>query len=147
MKTPTLLLAAPLLLVTACANQPDVSATVQVGKVQGVFVEQYDGVFVDRRVAGEAAADKPGVVYVKFAQPLPDGRKFATAQVREDLAIEPGDLVQMRFHVADAANVGAGKEPNQVMALVAKHDTEAARSFGQPSRPALDQLTKAGRDD
>jgi hypothetical protein len=115
--------------------------------VQGVFVEQYNGVFVDRRVAGEAAAGKPGVVYVKFAQPLPDGRKFATAQIREDLAIEPGDLVQMRFHLAEAGNIGAPKEHNQVTALVAKHNTETARTFGQPSRPALDQLTKAGSDD
>jgi hypothetical protein len=128
----------------ACANQPDVGGTKQVGKVQGVFVEQYAGMLVDRRVAGDAGTGKPVWVYVKFAQPLADGRKFASALALEEQAIEPGDLVEMRLRSTASSSLAEAREPNQVIALVAKHGTAAAQRFDQPAAPALPKLTEAG---
>jgi hypothetical protein len=133
-----------LVAVGACANQPDAGGSKQVGKVQAVFVERYPGVFVDRRVAGDAASGKPVWVYVKFAQPLTDGRKFASALAGSEPAVEPGDLVEMRLHLTAPASLEAAREPNQVTAVVAKHDAEAAQRFDQADRPALQRLTEAG---
>jgi hypothetical protein len=128
----------------ACANRPDVGGTIQVGKVQGVFVEQYPGVFVDRRVAGDAANGKPVWVHVKFAQPLGDGRRLASALAGNELAIEPGDLVEMRLRVTAPASLEGVREHNQVTALIAKYHTEAAQRFDQTDRRALQRLTEAG---
>jgi hypothetical protein len=137
------LLAALLFVIAGCANQPDVGGTIEVGKVEGVYVEQYAGVFVDRRVAGDVTG-KPLWVHVRFAEPLSDGRKFATAMARQDLGIEPGDLVQLRFRLSKPAEAEILKDYNVVTALVAKHFSAAAAEFGHPERRALQTLTQAG---
>lgn len=121
-------------LTAGCASDNSVGGTSHIGKVQGVFVEQYGGLFVDRQMA----ANEPGQsvwVYVTFDQPLADGSRFATAVLGRDSGVEPGDLVQLRF--ADAAELQAGAAPahNQITALIAKRNTARARSFG--TAPAL----------
>jgi hypothetical protein len=138
------LCAASLVVLAACANRPDVGGTTQVGTVQGVFVEQYPGVIVDRRVAGDAANGKPVWVYVKFAQPLADGRRFASALAGSEQAIEPGDLIAMRLRQTAPGSLEMISGHNEVTALVAKYHTEAAQRFAQPDRPAPQRLTAAG---
>jgi hypothetical protein len=134
--------AAALIAVFGCAGKVELAGTTQVGKVQGVFVEQYPGVFVDQRVA--AASDKPAWAHVRFAQPLADGRTFATAMVTGGQAVEPGDVVQMRFRAAAPEATGVAQPHNQVTALVAKHGTAAARRFDHPEERPLERLTQAG---
>ena len=117
-------------LIQGCHTQPPMGPMLQTGKVEGVYVEAYSGVFVERQLAGNVTG-KALCAYVIFANPLPDGRTFATAHLPDALEIGPGDLVQVR--VADPSSVesDAGLERNQVMALVAKSSTRAARNFGQ----------------
>jgi hypothetical protein len=136
--------ASALIALLGCANQPDVGGTTQVGKVQGVFVEQYPGVFVDQRVADAGASGKPTWAHVKFAQPLADGRTFATAIVQAGQAVEPGDLVQMRLRRVTPGNVAVVQEHNQVTALIAKYGTAPARRFDEPEDRPLERLTQAG---
>ena len=144
MHTRLVLPAAALIAALGCANQPDVGGTTQVGKVQGVFVEQYPGVFVDQRVTDAGALGKPTWAQVKFAQPLGDGRTFATAMVQAGQAVEPGDLVEMRFRAAAPGSVAVAQEHNQVTAVIARHGTAAARRFDQPEPQPLERLTQAG---
>jgi hypothetical protein len=136
--------AAALVALAGCASQPDVGGTTQVGKVEGVFVEQYPGVFVDRRVADARVSGKPTWVHLKFVQPLSDGRRFATAAVGSDPGVEPGDLVQMRFGLTAGGTMEPIREHNRVIALIAKHGTEAALRFDARQQPALEKLTQAG---
>jgi hypothetical protein len=136
--------AAALITVFGCANQPDVGGTTQVGKVQGVFVEQYPGVFLDQRVTDAGAFGKSTWAHVKFAQPLADGRTFATAMVQAGQAVEPGDLVEMRFRAALPGSMAVVQEHNQVTAVIARHGSAAARRFDRPEAQPLERLTQAG---
>lgn len=117
-------------LTQGCHTQPPMGPMLQTGKVKGVYVEAYNGVFVERQLAGDVAG-KALCAYVIFASPLPDGRTFATAHLPYALEVGPGDLVQVR--IADPGGVAsdAPLEGSQVMALVAKSSTQAARNFGQ----------------
>lgn len=117
-------------LLLGCAGHGSIDGTTQVGKVQGVYIEQFPGVFVERQVAGERAA-RPAWVYVRFAEPLADGRIFATAELLGELGVEPGDLVQLRFGHDEGITVGPSPDHAFVIALVAKHHTQAAREFGR----------------
>jgi hypothetical protein len=114
-------------LAQGCHTQPPLGSTLQTGRVEGVYVEAYNGVFVERQLAGDPTG-KALCAYVTFARPLPDGRTFATAQLPVVLGVEAGDLVQVR--VADPGASEALLERNQVTALVAKSTTQAARDFG-----------------
>jgi hypothetical protein len=68
-----------------CATDQSVDGISPIGKVQSLYVEQYDGVFVDRQAATDDA-DKTVWAYVTFDEPLADGRKFATAVLEQDTA-------------------------------------------------------------
>ena len=117
-------------LTQGCHTQPPMSPMLQTGKVEGVYVEAYSGVFVERQLAGNAAG-KALCAYVIFASPLPDGRTFATAHLPDALEVGAGDLVQVRIADPGSVESDAPLEGNQVMALVAKSSTQAARNFGQ----------------
>jgi hypothetical protein len=132
-------------LAAGCATDNSVGGTSQIGKVQGLYVEQYNGVFVDRQVASNAEG-KPLWVYVTFDHPLADGRTFATATLPADPGVEPGDLVQLRFAVDNALEAGSVPEHNQVTAIIAKRDTAQARAFGSSQAKALDILRQAAAD-
>jgi len=117
-------------LTQGCHTQPPMGPMLQTGKVEGVYVEAYSGVFVERQLAGDVAG-KALCAYVIFANPLPDGRTFATAHLSDALEIGPGDLVQVRITDPSSVESDTPLEGNQVIALVAKSSTQAARSFGQ----------------
>ena len=127
-------------LAAGCATDNSVGGTSHIGKVQGVFVEQYGGLFVDRQMA-KAEPGKPVWVYVTFDQPLEDGSRFATAVLEQDPGIEPGDLVQLRF--AKDGEPGATPAHNQVTALIAKGNTARARTFGTTPAPIVENLHQA----
>ncbi len=114
-------------LAQGCHTQPPLGGTLQTGRVEGVYVEAYSGVFVERQLAGDPTG-KALCVYVTFARPLPDGRTFATAQLPAVLGVEAGDLVQVRVADAGAFEADALRERNQVTSLVAKSTTQAARN-------------------
>ena len=120
-------------LTQGCHTQPPMGPMLQTAKVEGVYVEAYNGVFVERQLAGDATG-KALCAYVTFASPLPDGRTFATAHLPGTLGVGSGDLVQVR--ITDPGSVESD-EGNQVMALVAKSSTQAARNFGQQDVPSF----------
>jgi len=117
-------------LTQGCHTQPPMGSMLQTGKVEGVYVEAYNGVFVERQLARDIAG-KALCAYVTFASPLPDGRTFATAHLPNALEVGTGDLVQVRIADPGSVESDALLEGNQVMALVAKSSTQAARNFGQ----------------
>jgi len=113
-------------LLTGCAGPESVDGTTQVGQVQGVYVERFRGVFVERQVAGDRGG-AAAWAYVTFTPPLADGRTFVTGEVPGELDVEPGDLVRLRFgHDSGSAGAPLPDHAN-VIALVAKHNTQAAR--------------------
>ena len=132
--------AAALIALLGCANQPDVAGTTHVGRVQGVFVEQYPGVFVDQRVAD--APGKPTWAHVTFVQPLANGRKFATALVRAGQVVQPGDVVEIRLGTP-TPSVAVAQEPSQVTAVIAKHGTATTRRFDHPEAQSHERLSQA----
>ena len=110
-------------LTQGCYTQPPLGSTFQTGRVQGVYVEAYNGVFVERQLAGNDAG-KALCAYVTFPLPLPDGRTFVTAQLPSGMGVDAGDLVQVRFADPGAFEADAVPERNQVTALVAKGNTQ-----------------------
>jgi len=132
-------------LVAGCATDNSTGGSSHIGKVQGVYVEQYSGVFVDRQMAA-ADPSEPLWVYVTFDQPLEDGTRFATAILAQDPGIETGDLVQLRFARDGEPRSGAAPAHNQVIALIAKHGTARARAFGSGPTVASETLTQAPVD-
>jgi hypothetical protein len=130
-------------LAQGCATEQEVAGTTQVGKVEQVFVEAYPGLYVDRALA-TVLSDKPAWASVRFARPLSDGRTNAVAMLGRDSGIEPGDLVQLRFAPSEAFDTDTLPGHNEVTALVAKHDSQAALSFGSGrASPVLSRLTAA----
>ncbi len=130
---PTLAAAALIVALTqGCYTQPPLGSTFHTGRVQGVYVEAYNGVFVERQLASDAAG-KALCVYVTFPRPLPDGRTFVTAQLPSGMGVDTGDLVQVRFADPGAFEADAVPERNQVTALVAKGNTRLARDASSAS--------------
>jgi hypothetical protein len=136
--------ATALIALLGCANHPDVGGTTQVGKVQAVFVEQYPGVFVDRRVADASALEQPAWAQLTFAHPLADGRTFATALLPADQEVEAGDVVQMRFRATANEGAEGTREHNRITALIAKRGTAGALRFDRPGERPLEWLSQAG---
>jgi hypothetical protein len=132
-------------LVAGCASDNSIGGSSHIGKVQGVYVEQYSGIFVDRNMAASDAG-KPVWVYVTFDRALADGSRFATAVLEQDPGVETGDLVQLRFAHDGEPQPGATPAHNQVTALIAKHDTARARAFGSAPTVAIQALTQAAAD-
>jgi hypothetical protein len=132
-------------LVAGCATDNSVGGSSHIGKVQGVYVEQYGGIFVDRQMAA-GDAGKPLWVYVTFDRPLEDGSRFATAVLEQDPGVETGDLVQLRFAQPGEPQTGATPAHNQIVALIAKHDTARARAFGSTPTAAAETLKQAAAD-
>ena len=105
-------------LLAGCASQDYAVGSVQVGKVTGVYVEEYTGVYIQRQMASNSK-DKPVWAHVIFAKPLKDGRRAVTAMVPAAINVEPGDMVQLRL-VDDSFQVDQlVPEHNRVTALVA----------------------------
>jgi hypothetical protein len=123
-------------LTQGCHTQPPLSSASQTGKVEGVYVEAYNGVFVERQLATETDG-KALCAYVTFPHRLPDGQTFVTAQLPAGLDVEAGDLVQVRFADPGAFETDAVPERNQVTALVAKGITQLARNFGAPTHASV----------
>jgi hypothetical protein len=121
-------------------------SALQTGKVQGVYVEAYNGVFVERQLASDAAG-KALCAYVTFPRPLADGQTFVTAQLPVKLGVETGDLVQVRFADPGTFEADAVPERTQVIALVAKATTQLARDFGSQAHPSLQQKLSAVTSD
>jgi hypothetical protein len=137
---PTLAATALIVVLTqGCYTQPPLGSSFQTGKVQGVYVEAYNGVFVERQLASNAGG-KALCAYVTFPHPLPDGRTFVTAQLPSEMGVDTGDLVQVRFADPAAFEADALPERNQVTALVAKRATQAARDFGMESHGSQQNL-------
>jgi len=131
-----------LALTQGCYTQPPLGSNLQTGKVQGVYVEAYNGVFVERQLAGDEQG-KAICVYVTFERPLPDGRTFVTAQLPSGMKVDTGDLVQVHFAEPGAFEADAVPERNQVTALVARRDLPPARDPGTPDTPLTDQKLSA----
>ena len=128
-------------LVQGCASDQRAESNLHVGKIQSVYVEEYKGVFVDQAVVGSGSG-KPLWVYVTFAQPLADGRMFATAMLTVDPRAEPGDLVELQM--TPSSSDSAAPTSSYVTALVAKKGTVQARDFGKPTPQArLEKLSQA----
>jgi hypothetical protein len=133
-------------LVAGCATDNSVGGSSQIGKVERVYVEQYAGIYVDRQMAASVPG-QPVWVYVTFDRPLKDGSRFATAILEQDSGVEPGDLVQLRLARDDAHERGATPARNQIVALIAKHDTARARTFGSAPAPATTGTVKQAAAD
>lgn len=144
---PTLATAALIAALTqGCYTQPPLGSALQTGKVQGVYVEAYNGVFVERQLASDAAG-KALCAYVTFSRSLPDGQTFVTAQLPVGLGVEAGDLVQVRFADPGAFVADAVPERTQVVALVAKAATQLARDFGTQGHSSAQQKLSAVTSD
>jgi len=129
-------------LAQGCASDQRAESNLHVGKIQSVYVEEYNGVFVDQAVVGSGSG-KPLWVYVTFAQPLADGRIFATAMLTADPGVEPGDLVELQMNPS-SSNIAAAPTSSYVTTLVAKKGTVQARDFGKPAQqPRLEKLSQA----
>jgi hypothetical protein len=122
------LLAFAATLLFGCASRDHTGDTIQVGKVVGVYVEEYTGVYIPRQ-PDASSTDKPLWVQVVFADPLSDGRRAVTAMVPPGIDVEPGDMVQLRL-AGDSMQVDhLVPEHNRVIALIGKD--KAPHAFGR----------------
>ena len=130
-------------LAQGCASDQRAETNLHVGKIQGVYVEEYKGVFVDQAVVGSDSG-KPHWVYVTFAQPLADGRVFATAMLNVDSGVEPGDLVELQMN--PSSSEATAPISSYVTSLVAKKGSVQARDFGKPGQQArFEKLSQSFR--
>jgi hypothetical protein len=103
-----------ILLVQGYARTDSLSDGSHEGIVEALFEESHPGVYVARRA--ESGAKAATWVHVRFDQPLNDGRRFAVAILPPQLAVQPGDRVEMRF--GNSANVDTGGPARNVVTRV-----------------------------
>lgn len=133
-------------LLPGCASQDYAGGSIQVGKVAGVYVEEYTGVYIPRQLAAKNT-DKPVWVHVTFAHPLRDGRQSVTALVPPHLTVEPGDMVELRLAGESLEVQQVVPEHNQVTALLSKGGQMHAFGPGKVPSTALIQTAAQSRDD
>jgi hypothetical protein len=117
-------------LVAGCAAQADVAGGDAVGRVTGVYVERYPGVFVERAALSDAAG-KPMWARVAFASALQDGRSSTTALLEPGTLVETGDVVEVRLSQAGWHTAEGAQNYTRVTALLAKRNSELALNFGE----------------
>jgi len=133
-------------LLAGCASQDYAGGTTQVGKVAGVYVEQYTGVYIQRQLASDSQG-KQLWAHVIFADPLNDGRRSVTAMVPAELNVEPGDMVQLRL-VDDSMQVDQlVPEHNLVTGLVGKGDTSSALGYEKAPGASVIRTAAQGPDE
>jgi hypothetical protein len=101
-----------------------------VGKVEGIYEQTYDGVYVVRTGTRPQAAQTL-YAHVFFTVPLDDGRTSTMVRINAKQAIQRGDLVA--FQLAQVIDETSQNSPakSQVSAVVAKHDTPYAANYGR----------------
>ena len=129
-------------LAQGCASDQRAESNLHVGKIQGVYVEEYKGVFVDQAVVGSGSG-KPLWVYVTFAQPLADGRIFATAMLTVDSGVEPGDLVELQMNPSSSDTRCANLAVTSPRSLPRKALCRRAISANLRSKHRLEKLSQA----
>lgn len=127
------MLAAAAALWQGCATDHSPSGSTQVGRVEGIYIEAYPGLFVDRAVA-TVPGDTRRWVSLSFTPPLDDGRRTAMATLEGTIEVEPGDLVQVQVADHTAFSTQGKPESNQVTGLVARRGNPSAATFGQRPR-------------
>jgi hypothetical protein len=101
-----------------------------VGKVEAVYEQEYDGVYVLRN-PNRPRASQTLYAHVFFTVPLEDGRTSMMVRINAKQGIQRGDLVafQITQIVEEAAQDSPAK--SQVSSVVAKHDTPYASNYGR----------------
>ena len=103
-----------ILLVQAYARTDSLSQSLHEGTVEALFEESHPGIYVARRA--ESGTKVPTWVHVRFDEPLTDGRRFAVAMLPENLPVETGRRVEMRF--GETAEVDANGPARNVVTRV-----------------------------
>lgn len=101
-----------------------------VGKVEGVYEQEYDGVYV-LRSAVRRQGTQTLYAHVFFTVPLDDGRTSTMIRINAKQGIQRGDLVA--FQIAQVIDETSHNSPakSQVSAVVAKYDTRYAENYGR----------------
>ena len=120
---PLALLAAP-----ALAQQDDAGNKSLIGKVETVYVREARGLYFEKKLVRRAEG-KELWAEIRLPQPSSGGSSSELARLPADVAIETGDLVETRI-VEPMPQNRALLEVNQVIKVVAKHDTLPALLFG-----------------
>lgn len=115
----------------ASADDGYLGGSSAVGQVRAVYVRQSGGLFVEEGLKPNLSGER--WVEIRFAEPLADGRKGATAMIPEDTRIDRGDLVEVRFAHTGRVRVAPVREVNRVTAVSAKYYTAEARNYGRPA--------------
>lgn len=133
-------------LLPGCASKDYAGGSIQVGKVAGVYVEEYTGVYIQRQLSSKNT-DRPVWVLVTFDKPLKDGRQSVTALVPAHMNIELGDMVELRL-AGDALEVNqVVPDHSQVTALLARSGAVQALSQGKKPAASVIQTAEQTRDD
>jgi hypothetical protein len=111
-------------------SQREIRVDTVVGKVEGVYEQEYDGVYV-LRTGVRPTATQTLYAHVFFTVPLDDGRTSTMVRINAKQGIQRGDLVA--FQVAQVIDESSHNSPakSQVSAVVAKRDTPYAANYGR----------------
>lgn len=117
------------------AHRDHVRIDTVVGKVEGVYEQEYDGVYV-LRTGMRPRVSQTLFAHVFFTVPLDDGRTSTMIRINAKQGIQRGDLVA--FQIAQVIDETSQNSPakSQVSAIVAKHDTPYAANYGRKPVPA-----------
>lgn len=119
------------LLLAAAATAPVVADDLIVGKVANIYIRESTNFFIEARLVRESRGREVWTE-VRFAEPLADGRSYEIVKLSDTAKIERGDLVSARLVARRDTLPGLIPEINRMVALVAKHDSIAALTFGAP---------------
>jgi hypothetical protein len=111
---------------TAAALAQPVSVT---GRVQTVYVREARGLYYEKKLL-TGAATKPVWAEVRTEAALPGEPQTELVRVPANLAVERGDIVSFRTGDETPLDLNLIPSVSRVTALVARHDTLAAITYG-----------------
>jgi hypothetical protein len=130
----------------AAAQAAGVADNSMIGKVDTVYVGEARGLYIEKKLLRKIE-DKKLWVDVHRANSLPGMLDSELFQVPADMAVERGDLVATQFGDQTPRDLKLIPVENRLTALVARHDTLMAMTFGLPNAPKIVEsyLAKEGQ--
>ena len=116
---------------SAVAQAAGVVDSSTIGKVDTVYVGEARGLYIEKKLLRKTEGQQLWVD-VRRANSLPGMPDSELFQVPADMAVERGDLVATQFGDQTPRNLNLIPAENRLTALVARHDTLMAMTFGLP---------------
>jgi hypothetical protein len=95
--------------ISACADLPQVESNSVIGKVDGVFIREHRGLYVETSLIPRDQRGKELWALVRFAAPVEGGRTSELTMIPPGVALRTGDAVEISL--GDNGGITSGPLP------------------------------------